>query len=86
MLVTKFLNKETGKDISIEAPYKIICSGVKKTSNAKKATPHKLETQITNISNSYGDLSPYGLLAKKVRQELYTNKRKDARKKIKAIK
>lgn len=83
MLVTKFTNKETQRDVSIFTPYKIVCNGVKKTSNAKKTTSHKLETQITNISNSYGDLSPSGLLAKKVKNDLYTNKRKEARKKLK---
>lgn len=70
-------------NIDIEKKYTIKCNGVKKTSNAKKTTSHKLETQITNISNSIGDLSVNGILAKKVKSDLYSNKRKDARKKLK---
>lgn len=70
-------------DIDIDKKYTIKCNGVKKTSNAKKATSHKLEAQITKISNSYGDLSPSGLLAKKVKQEYYDNKRLKFRKKLK---
>lgn len=83
MLITKYTNKETQREVSFESPYKIVCNGVKKTNNAKKSTPHKLETQINNISNSYGDLSVNGILAKKVKNDLYSNKRKDARKKLK---
>lgn len=83
MLITKFTNKDTQKIVSIESAYKIVCNGVKKTSNAKKATTHKLETQITNISNSIGDISINNLLEKKIKDSLYMNKRKEARKKLK---
>lgn len=39
-------------EIDIEKKYVIKCNGVKKTSNAKKTTAHKLEAQINKISDA----------------------------------
>lgn len=66
--------------IDIIKKYTIKCNGVKKTSNAKKTTSHKLETQINVYSNLIGDLSVNAQLKKQV----YASKRSEARKKLKA--
>lgn len=82
MLTTKF-QSISGKDITITNEYKTVCNGVKKTSNAKIATPHKLEAQINAYSNMVGDCSPYAV-GKAKNDAMYSDKRKDARKKLKA--
>lgn len=82
MLVTKF-KSISGKELTIETPYKIKCNGVKKTSVAKKTTAHKLESQINAYSNMVGDCSPYAV-GKAKNDAMYIDKRKDARKKLKA--
>jgi hypothetical protein len=55
-------------------------SNVKKTSNAKKVTVHKLESQINAYSNMIGDCS----VNAKLKKEVYESSRKNARKKLKA--
>lgn len=82
MLVTKF-QSISGKDITITNEYKTVCNGVKKTSNAKKTTAHKLESQINAYSNMIGDCSAYAV-GKTKNDAMYSDKRKDARKKLKA--
>ena len=79
MLVTKYINKDTQREVSIESQYKIICNGVKKTSNAKKTTSHKLDEQITKISNSIRDVSVNNLLQKKIKDTFYSTKQKEKR-------
>jgi hypothetical protein len=69
--------------VDIEKKYSIKCNGIKKTSNAKKTTSHKIDIQIAKYSDVIGDISINGIFAKKVKNDLYSNKRKDARKKLK---
>jgi len=52
--------------------------------NKREQNASQSKEQLENsYSNSIGDLSIDGLLAKKVKQEIYSNKRKEARKKLK---
>jgi hypothetical protein len=63
MLITKF-QSVSGKDICITNEYKIVCNGVKKTSSAKVATPHKLEKQFNALAMAI-DKKPNGFIARK---------------------
>ena len=52
--------------------------------NKREQNASQTKAQLENTySNSIGDLSVSGLLAKKVKQEIYSNKRKEARTKLK---
>lgn len=82
MLITQFQSK-SGKDICITSEYATVCHGAKKTSHAKKTTVHRLQAQINAYSNMIGDCSPYAV-GKAKNDAMYSNKRKDARKKLKA--
>ena len=50
--------------IDIDKKYVIKCNGVKKTSNAKVATPHKLERQFNALAMVI-DKKPNGFIARK---------------------
>lgn len=76
-------NKRNVVGIDIDKKYTIKCNGVKKTSVAKKTTAHKIEAQINAYSNMVGDCSPYAV-GKAKNDAMYSDKRKDARKKLKA--
>ena len=63
---------------SISITYKV------NITNKREQNASQSKEQLENsYSNSIGDLSIDGLLAKKVKQEIYSNKRKEARKKLK---
>ena len=72
---------ETNKAIKKDSVSKQL--GIKKTSNAKKTTSHKLETQINAYSNMIGDCSAYALGKKQKDRECMDAKRA-SRKKLKA--
>lgn len=76
-------NIDNSVGIDIDKKYIVKCNGIKKTSNAKKTTTHKLEAQINAYSNMVGDCSPYAV-GKAKNDAMYSDKRKDARKKLKA--
>ena len=63
MLTTKF-QSISGKDVTITNEYKTVCNGVKKTSNAKVNTPHKLEKQFNALAMVI-DKRPNGFIARK---------------------
>lgn len=50
--------------IDIDKKYNIKCNGVKKTSNAKVAAPHKLEKQFNELAMAI-DKKPNGFIARK---------------------
>jgi hypothetical protein len=64
MLITSIQSKFSGSDIYFKNEYKTVCSGVKKTSNAKKTTPHKLEIQFNQLANII-DKKPNGFIMRK---------------------
>jgi hypothetical protein len=50
--------------VDADKKYSIVCNGVKKTSNAKVATPHKLEKQFNQLALVI-DKKPNGFIARK---------------------
>lgn len=51
--------------IDIDKKYIIKCNGVKKTSNAKVNTPHKLEKQFDDLCRTHLDKKRNGFISRK---------------------
>lgn len=58
------ITSQSGKEIIFKSPYTIKCNGVKKTSNVKVNTPHKLEKQFNALA-AVIDKKPNSFVARK---------------------
>ena len=60
-MLTTCVQSISGKTITFENEYKIVCNGVKKSNTAKKTIAHKLESQFNQLAGAI-DKKPNGFI------------------------